>query len=340
MPNELTVEVFAAGKWNGMEFNDSDLSVIASAFNTIGDNLQVPLKMGHNNEQPFTDGQPALGWVKDLWVEGGKLFAKFSDMPTIVYDAMKAKLYKNVSIELIEDVEYKDNKYSWVMTGVALLGADIPAVNTLADLTNYMSKILKGRKVTFTSLGQTHNRSINMSDHSEEIKTLKSQIVKLEAEVEKLITTNMSLKAAAIENTAKFSALADVEKHRKAETERKTLSDKLESMVTEKKVAPFTRDSMLADYDQKDEVGKAQVIHSVDTLEATINANPAYFGAEQARNTAQLQKDEDGKDASAIVVDRTRKFMAEHGEKNFGVAKTAVLRADTELANRYTRGEA
>lgn len=139
---ELDVEIFAVGRWNGMEFTAEDLMDFANSFHNLKEVHKVPLKMGHNGEQPFTDGQPALGWVDDMWFSKdiGKLVAKFIDMPKIVYDAMKAKLYKHVSIEADFGVEHNGNFYNNVLSGVALLGADIPAVNTLQDLQAFMSK--------------------------------------------------------------------------------------------------------------------------------------------------------------------------------------------------------
>ena len=107
---ELTAEIFAVGRWNGFEFSLVDLQRIAETFKALGDKHRVPLKFGHNNEQPMTDGQPALGWVTDVWVAGEKLMAKFSDIPEIVFNAMQKKLYNNVSVELDFDEREKTSE--------------------------------------------------------------------------------------------------------------------------------------------------------------------------------------------------------------------------------------
>ena len=44
--------------------------------------------------------------------------------------------------------------------------------------------------------------------------------------------------------------------------------------------------------------------------------------------------------ADQVVVERAKKYQAEHGEASFSVAKRRVLEADRDLANRYTKGDA
>ena len=91
-------EIFAVGVWNDMEFSGADLDDIVSNFNKLGDTHKVPLKFGHDANH--SDGQPAIGWVSRLFKEGNKLFADFSDMPRTVFEAIKNKLYRTVSIEI------------------------------------------------------------------------------------------------------------------------------------------------------------------------------------------------------------------------------------------------
>jgi len=338
---ELKVEIFAIGQWNGMDFEKEDLNMMAAAFNSLKDVHKVPLKFGHNDEQPFTDGQPALGWVDEVWVHGTKLMAKFIDIPEVVFTAMQNKLYKHVSVELDMGVEHKGNYYSWVLSGVALLGAEIPAVNTLADLTNFMSKDEKlpfKKRVVFTATYIKTKKEEKVMSDSEEVIALKAQLAASRSETEKLATTNIALEKERIENKATFAANEQAEAHRKDVEQRSLLSAKLDGMVQAKKIAPFTREDYLTEYDNAKD--KSMIVFSVDKLEKTIDANPAYFGAEQAREKADKLKGEDGKRPDQVVLSRTREYMAKHGEKNFTVAKRAVLQADLELANSYTKMEA
>jgi len=127
-------EIFATGKWNGLDFTDDDLDKIVQSFEFFDLSGRIPLKFGHNSEQPLTDGQPALGWVDRIWREGSKLLADFRDVPRVVYDAIKSGRYKHVSVELLRDVTAGNRTVPLVLDAVALLGADLPAVGTLKDL--------------------------------------------------------------------------------------------------------------------------------------------------------------------------------------------------------------
>jgi len=340
MPKELTVEIFATGRWNGLPFTQEDLDVMVKAFNDLQEVQDVPLKFGHNEEQKMTDGQPALGWVDSVWTESGKLFAKFIDMPRIVFEAMKKKLYKNVSIELDIGVEHKGEKYPWVLTAVGLLGADIPAVKTLSDLSAYMSKEFHPDKcakkaVVFTA-NSINKRSTVMSDDND-VTLLKKQVSALEAQNETLLNENMSLKQDKVELKAKFTQLEKQDEIRKVEEQRKTLFTQLEGMVKNEQIAPHVRDSYMDDFDNATD--KAIVVFAVDKLAKTIESSPQYFGAQQARARDQQRRNEADKPAGEIVDERTRKFMAEHGEKDYQTAKISVLRADKDLANRYAKME-
>lgn len=134
------IEVFASGIWNGLSFEKKDLEDIASNHAALSQYLKVPLKMGHNEEQKMTDGMPALGWVSRVYTEGEKLLIDVENVPSIVAEAMRKGLYRTVSIELDKEVKHKGTVYSWVLSAVALLGADLPAVNTLKDLNHYLNK--------------------------------------------------------------------------------------------------------------------------------------------------------------------------------------------------------
>lgn len=150
-------EIFKVGKHNNLEFTEADLDAIVQAFTSFKDETRIPLKFGHNNEQPFTDGQPALGWVDRVWRDGKTLFADFVGLPTVVFNAVKNGLYRNVSIELLKGIERDGTSFPWVLDAVALLGADTPAVRGLKDLQalTMSAKNLNGVKfksaVVFTS---------------------------------------------------------------------------------------------------------------------------------------------------------------------------------------------
>ena len=348
MAKELEVEIFAVGKWNGTEFTKEDLQSMAHAYNTLKEVHDVPLKFGHNDKQPMTDGQPALGWVENVFVKGTKLLAKFVDIPNIVAKALEKKLYKKVSIELDLGVDHNDQHFPYVLSGVALLGADIPAVNTLADLQAYMERDPKDtlvfeKRMAFTAIETKSKtqRSNSMSGEDEGLKAefaaLKIRFDKMDDAYQKVVDENTELKKERTEKRAEFAAVEKREAERKLKEQRDLLSAQLDGLVKEKKIAPFMRDDFLKDYDEAED--KMHVMFAVEKLEKTIATNPAYFGVEQARIKAEQEAQENQMEASEIVVQRTREYMAQHGEKDFSIAKTAVLRADRELAEKYTKME-
>ena len=56
-------------------FTERDLAAIASAYDPA--RRDAPLTFGH----PASDSAPAFGWAEQLKSEGGKLFARFRDVP-------------------------------------------------------------------------------------------------------------------------------------------------------------------------------------------------------------------------------------------------------------------
>lgn len=343
----LTEEIFAVGTWNGIDFTLEDLKLMANAFNSLKDVHQVPLiKLGHNDEQPLTDGQPALGWIEDIFVKGEKLMAKLTDVPDIVAKAISKKLYRNKSVELDIGVEHNGEYYPWVVSGVALLGADIPAVNTLNDLGAYMSKysyssISFTKRVTF-SLPEEKNRSKSMSGDTDDI-SVKKQLEAMEAKLAELTEENIALKNEKVEFKAKQRNTEEQERKRLKFEKRKLFETELDDLVKQKKIAPFTRDDMLRDWDQTGDNEEGEKVrdkleYSLETLKRTIEANPAFFGAEQARREAEQMKFESDKSPDKIVVQRAKKIMVEQGIKDFVRAKEMVLQADSELAEKYAKG--
>ncbi len=117
------VEIFAVGTHTDMsgrtaEFTESDLYRIVSTYNWK--NHEAPVVIGH----PKTDA-PAYGWVKRLWVDGGKLFADLHQVAAEFVELLKAGRYKKRSISLGPDGRLRH---------VGFLGAVPPAVQGLQDV--------------------------------------------------------------------------------------------------------------------------------------------------------------------------------------------------------------
>jgi cation transport regulator len=138
------VEILAVGNWNGhpkpIEITKDDLNEMVKSFKSLSDdeklNYEPPVKLGHDEKQRLlqSDGYPAAGWVRSLKRAGDKLVATFGDVPKKVADLIKAGAYKKRSAEINSNYEIGGKTYKWVLKAVSLLGADIPAVKSIADI--------------------------------------------------------------------------------------------------------------------------------------------------------------------------------------------------------------
>ena len=101
----------------------------------------APMKPGHFDDR--FDGQPAMGWVRNLRVSDDKttLLGDLVDIPVPLYPLIKTG-YKQRSVEYgLDHVTPSGKKYAAVLTGLALLGTQAPAVTSLAEMADvYASK--------------------------------------------------------------------------------------------------------------------------------------------------------------------------------------------------------
>lgn len=136
MPDIKGVEIFAEGTWNGNDITSDVLKSIVSGFESTKSFVRPVLKLGHSEEQSLlrNEGLPAAGWVSNVYIQGKKLLGDFVDIPQKIYDLIKKKAYRKVSIELCSGYTFDDQTYPYLLTAVALLGAELPAVKTISDI--------------------------------------------------------------------------------------------------------------------------------------------------------------------------------------------------------------
>lgn len=146
------IEIFAAGNWTdsqGLErqWTDSDLDKLLKNFNGDSKLNPLPVKVGHTDDQfnaRVADelgipnslvtgdeglGAPRLGRISNVRKEGSTLVADFEDVPHAITQMIEAGFYNAVSVEI--DMPDDDDPH---LSGVAILGAELPAVGTLASL--------------------------------------------------------------------------------------------------------------------------------------------------------------------------------------------------------------
>ncbi len=138
------VELLAVGTWDGQgcpkggcEFTRQHIDQAVKAGKELQGAFDAPVKLGHDDDQKLlqTDGYPAAGWVKNLRRVGEKLVGDLMKVPEKVAELIDAGAYRKRSVELKEDYEVDGTTYPLVLTGLALLGADLPAVEGLSDIT-------------------------------------------------------------------------------------------------------------------------------------------------------------------------------------------------------------
>lgn len=148
MRTAANVRIFATGTWTDSQSNErtwteADLDNLVAAFNA-GFPGTVPIKAGHTADDfnskiaeklgvpvevitgdPLGKGQVALGRMVTLERRGPLLIASFERVPEPIADFIEGGLYSTVSCE----IEGPMGDFSDVLTAVALLGVEEPAVD-------------------------------------------------------------------------------------------------------------------------------------------------------------------------------------------------------------------
>lgn len=136
------VELVSAGTWDASTgrstITPDDLTSAVQAFS---DHLvnKPPVKIGHTDPR-FSDGNhdgaPAFGWIENIRTspDGQKLLGDLVGVPAKLAEIMPAA-FRRRSIEMAYGYRTAAGKvYRAVVTGLALLGAQAPAVRNLADV--------------------------------------------------------------------------------------------------------------------------------------------------------------------------------------------------------------
>ncbi len=235
------VEIFAAGTWNKQEFKTVDLDNMVDNFGRLSD-LRAPLKLGHADKQKIAqnEGLPALGYVSKLWREGEKLFANFREVPRQIYELIKRKAYGRFSVELIRNYNYRGNLYGNVLTAVALLGDELPAVQTLKDILD-----LYGEQTPALCFDSKGAETFSAYEHKEE-NTNMTELEQLKADLaarDKALAESEKEKTRLSEENKKFSQ--DAENSRKSALKAK-IDAAIDKGIADFKIVPASRPFMVA----------------------------------------------------------------------------------------------
>lgn len=340
----LDVEIFSVGKWNGISFSLDDLHAIAENFTSLAANHKVPLKLGHNDAQPFTDGQPALGWVEKVWVDhkSKKLMATFTDIPEVLRSAIEKRMYRHVSVELDCDVTHMGSKYKYVLSAVAILGADAPAVNTLADLATYLnagSRLEASRRVTFTAIeGDNKNNNEDEEMTKEELEqAISAALGPVKSDLAKFTAENSALKSENAALLEKQTAQLKMQAAEKAKSHAEMLTGKLEAAVKAGQILPAQRDGAIR-FMRLDDLDQAVTV-TAEQLDdyIKINSQRQVFSKESGRWSSESTPGDT--DPGAQIVAKARELQLTDAKMSFATARNRVMAGHPDLARAWLGAE-
>ena len=123
---------------DGREYSTEDLQDIATAYNEL--NYSAPWTLGHSPKA----GDPAVGWVRSLEVEGDALVA-VSEFNETGAELLEKKLYENKSVSLYTpESPYNPTPGVYSLRHIALLGAEPPASKVLGSVLDYAEGDIEG----------------------------------------------------------------------------------------------------------------------------------------------------------------------------------------------------
>jgi hypothetical protein len=326
----MDMEVFASGKWHGDEYTAQDLSDIVANFNELRDSVKPFLKLGHQGKEE----QPALGWVESMRVQGDKIIASVRDIPAIVFEAIKKKLYSRVSSEIYWNYKAHTGKtYNYVLKAVALLGASVPEVKTLGDLTTYLSEQMAERTLIFSDVHKIETKEeTEMPENTEQIKKFEEDL-----KAAKDSETAALAKATAAEQELKTFKEAENKKARDAK--QNEVKAFCEQAVKDGKLPPFVRDAMFPkDKDTVVTFGEdgSSVLLPFEVLKTFIEKVKTMDFSEKGADDKDA-KDLSEKSAGEIVDIRARELLDAKKVKTYSEAVARVISEDADLAEQYAK---
>ena len=337
---DMKAEIFSIGTYHGEKYTEAHIDDMVANFTALSNEIKPPLKLGH--ESSVNKGQPALGWVASLKREGTKLIAEFKGIPEIVFNAIKGNRYKRVSSEIYWNFKSNDKIHSRVLSAVALLGADIPEVKTLADLQAFLAETpAEGsfeKVITCTADidddGKINNRRGDNMDLQAQFNELSKKFGELQTSTAIKDAEITKHKETADKAIAKLSEVQAENIKIAQATSAEAFKTFCEDMVKAGKMTPASRDEIAKGFDtgihKYDETGYAV---SFDTFKAVFEAQETLVSFKEKTNAGNGDNRE-FKSASDELNAKAVDYSAEK-KVTYGEAIDHMLKTDTELAERY-----
>ena len=336
------VKLFATGKWNGELFTKEHIASMVAAFKELKMVHAVPLKFGHNGKQEMTDGQPALGWVSAVYAssDGETLLGDFEDVPEIVMAAFKARRYRKLSIEMAQGVNYKGKDYLAILSGVALLGADIPAVNTLGDLEQYIPKeAFASDSLAVFTIDEPNYKPTKQKEGimPTELEALTKRLDDMAAKFETQATSNATLRKENDELKTKFSTLEAETKKKDAETKtakvsvaRAGVTEFFDAAVKKEVITPAQRTAFFKVLRVEDD-DAVLTIEKDDMMALLPEGAKAMF----TKQTGKSGGNETDLAPDVELSAKVSELMGTNPNLNHFTATNLAMQANPKLAERY-----
>lgn len=315
------IEIFAAGHWNGEDYNEAHLETIARSFEKTKDYLKPYLKIGHGEKQRLLAGDelPAAGFIQRVYKSGNKLLADITKVPRVIYELIRRKAYSRVSSELFVNFRANNETHPLALKAVAILGGETPAVHTLSDILNWYTvddTVIAYRKQDDIREVDIDVAAFNLSTQEvtmtiEELqrknavleaenKSFKEENAALEADLKKANEEKTRIEGEAKAFKDKAEALeADAVKAKK-ESRNREISAKVKAYVDAERVTPVQGKFIEELLKKSEESGEKKFsvdgkdFSSVDAMiEEFIKAGEVKLNTEQKTTNDGVEKSED-----------------------------------------------
>jgi len=332
----LGVEVFGVGFHNGDTYTMADIRDMAEASKSI--DFKATISVGH-----WSSGENK-GFATNLTVKGKKLLADFVNIPDDIFEKIKEQRFDRVSSEIIWDLVRNKKVFRRVLSGVALLGVEIPAVADLKPLSKHVFE--EG------SYEASNTYPVPFTYEDKGLIIMPEDLKKFEELQSKFDEMNKKYDAQAAELTSEKSKVLAVEGSYQAYAAKQAATDKLvadlQSAALTQKVdgckIPALRPLFFALYSLANET-TAKVynvetkLHDEKSAACLLDEVMAYVNEKSSglfqQHSAEGAPEAELADPGAEVHKRVLAYQAANPGVAYQVAASTVLAADSELSKQY-----
>ena len=295
----------------------------------------------------------SLQYIAFIVLNGDKSdTSSVGNVPDALVDLIKQGRYNSVSIEFLPRVQFQGNSFTNVLRAVALLGAELPAVKGLKELSaNLMSEF--AFEFEDADPAETLEKELEMPNEAnftqEQVDALiETAVSKAVDDAKASFSEKVEAQEAEIaglkEDNAKLAegkaAIEASMKEYVSASEQKATEALIDKAIDDGKILPAEKDKYmaLAQVDQTVKFGEDETsVRSL--LESILDGAAPKLDLSENMAGGEAKKDVEG-GAMEIIHDRTMKAIeASEGKLDYATAYNQVLNADPELKAQYANLE-